>query len=142
MAMSCSICESLGHCPRLPQLDALCRAVAQGLQYCVRVFAYHWADTANATRCLGEFNGNASLTDLAIAVILDVYYHLTGDDLWILKCLCDRIDRTDTDVLVLEKCTPLVPRFLAENALDFRLGVLHSTIGQSGKVITTQGQAG
>src|SRR5262249_54336867 len=72
----------------------------------------------------------------------DVHYHLTGDDLRILKGLCDCIDRANTDILVLEKCTPLVPRFLTENALDFRLGVLRSTVGQPGKVVSTQGKAG
>ena len=134
-------CAALDYSPGLAQLGALCRAVAQGCQDCLGVFAHSRADTANTAGCLGEFDGNASLTDLAIAGIFDVHDHLPGHHLWVLKRLGDCIDRANTDVLVLEKLTLLVTRFLAQDVLDFSLGSLHSTIGQPGKVVTAQGKA-
>src|SRR2546425_6933000 len=97
---------------------------------------------ANTPRCLGELDRYANLTYAAIAAIFNVYYHVPRHDLRILKRLCDRIHRSDADVLVLKKLTPLVARFAAQHFLDFLLGLLRCTISQASKVFTAQGKLG
>jgi hypothetical protein len=68
---------------------------------------------ANTPRGLGELDRYSNLMYAAIAAIFNVHYHVPRHDLWILKRLCDCIHRSNADVLVLKKLTPLVARFVA-----------------------------
>src|SRR5262245_57880215 len=97
---------------------------------------------ANAPRCLGELDCYSNLTYAAIATIFNVYYHVPRHDLRILQRLCNRIHRSNADILVLKKLTPLVTRFAAQHFLDFLLSLLRCTIGQASKVLTAQGKLG
>src|SRR4030095_7251177 len=103
------------------------------------MFSDRRGNMANIARCLGKLDGNTPLTYHAVTTVFNVHHHVPSDDVWILKRLCNRIHRPNADILVLKKLKPLVTRFLTEHLLDFLLCLLSGTIGQAGKVITTEG---